>query len=158
MGFEEVPLSGNVGVEVVGLDLEKPIDEATSTAFGGDPQIAYYHSYWRLGPQQALLVEVTPPICENWNFQLNNHWMESLDYRYFPIHLNKMSARCNAEGMVRIVVAHRDPGQPNWISTAGHHCGTMTLRWIRAESRPQPKTRVVRLDEWLREIGANDER
>ena len=64
-----------------------------SNKMGGDPNIRYYHSYWRVGPSEALLIEATPPPrCVSWNFQLNNHWMESLDYRYFKIHVNKGSA------------------------------------------------------------------
>ncbi len=118
-----------------------------STAAGGDPDIAYYHSYWSLGPDEALLIEVTPPECPYWNFQLNNHWMESLDYRHFTIHLNKHTATYNRDGSVRIVVAHRDPGVENWITTAGHCCGTMCLRWVKAADYPQPRTRVVRLAE-----------
>jgi hypothetical protein len=118
-------------------------DPELSNQAGGDPNIAYYHSHWQLGPDEALLIEVTPPACHHWNFQLNNYWMESLDYRYFTIHLNKHSARAAPDGSVRIVVAHRDPGVPNWIDTVGHRSGTMCLRWVRAESWPVPRTRVV---------------
>jgi hypothetical protein len=120
-------------------------DQEVSNQAGGDPNIAYYHSYWRLGPDEALVIEVTPPRCEYWNFQLDNYWMESLDYRYFTIHLNKHSAVAGADGAVRLVVAHRDPGLPNWITTAGHAQGTMCFRWVRADAHPVPRTRVVRL-------------
>lgn len=120
-------------------------DPAVSTAAGGDPNIVYYHSYWRLGPDEALVIEATPPDCDSWNFQLDNHWLESLDYRYFRIHVNKHTAQYEADGSVRIVVAHEDPGLPNWIQTVGHDCGAMSFRWIRAQSHPQPQTRVVKL-------------
>ena len=60
-------------------------DQETSNAAGGDPNIAYYHSHWALGPDEALVIEATPPPCEYWNFQLNNYWMESLDYRHHRI-------------------------------------------------------------------------
>ena len=119
-------------------------DDAVSMGAGGDPNICYYHSYWRLGPEEALLIEVTPPECEAWNFQLDNHWMESLDYRFHRIHVNKFTARYRDDGSVRIVVAHRDPGVDNWIDTAGHSQGTMCFRWIRASDHPQPRTQVVK--------------
>jgi hypothetical protein len=122
-------------------------DDAVSMGAGGDPNICYYHSYWKLAPEEALVIEVTPPLCESWNFQLDNHWMESLDYRFHRIHVNKHTARYADDGSVRIVVAHRNPGVDNWIDTAGHTQGTMCLRWIRAESHPQPRTRVVALAE-----------
>ena len=32
-----------------------------SNKMGGDPNIRYYHSYWRVGPSEALLIEATPP-------------------------------------------------------------------------------------------------
>ena len=122
-------------------------DDSISMGAGGDPNIGYYHSYWKLGPEEALLIEVKPPACESWNFQLDNHWMESLDYRHHRIHVNKHTARYRKDGSVRIVVTHRDPGVENWIETAGHSQGTMCFRWIRADSHPQPMTRVVKLSE-----------
>ena len=77
----------------------------------------------------------------------DDYWMESLDYRFFTISLNKHSARAAADGSVRIVVAHADPGTPNWITTAGHAEGTMCFRWVRADAHPVPRTRVVKLAE-----------
>ena len=90
---------------------------------------------------------MTPPECFTWNFQLDNHWMESLDYRYHRITINKHTAQVRDDGSVQIVVAHEDPGVPNWIETAGHRHGTMCFRWIRAADHPQPQTRVVKLAE-----------
>jgi hypothetical protein len=122
-------------------------DDSVSMGAGGDPNICYYHSYWQLGPEDALVIEATPPVCESWNFQLDNHWMESLDYRYDTIHVNKHTAVYEPDGSVRIVVAHEDPGVPNWIRTTGHSQGTMCFRWIRAKDHPQPRTRVVKCSE-----------
>jgi hypothetical protein len=48
---------------------------------------------------------------------------------------------------VHIVVAHRDPGLDNWIDTAGHRRGTMCLRWVGADTHPQPSTRVIAIDD-----------
>ena len=125
-------------------------DQDVSNAAGGDPNIAYYHSHWRLESNQALIIEVMPPVCQHWNFQLNNYWMESLDYRYFTIHKNKHTAALLPDGRVRLIVAHRDPGGANWIDTAGHQSGTMLFRWVRADAHPVPATRVVSFDEACR--------
>ncbi|MED5263111.1 MAG: DUF1214 domain-containing protein [Myxococcota bacterium] len=122
-------------------------DASVAKAAHGDPNIVYYHGYWELGEHEALLVEVTPPECEYWNFQVNNYWMESLDYRYHTIAINHHAAVPAPDGSIRLVLAHRDPGVPNWLETAGHRRGTMCLRWVRAERHPQPAVRVVRLDE-----------
>jgi len=43
-------------------------DPDTAFAAGGDPNIAYYHSYWKLEPDEALVIEATPPECDYWNF------------------------------------------------------------------------------------------
>ncbi|HMI83963.1 MAG TPA: DUF1214 domain-containing protein [Polyangiaceae bacterium] len=122
-------------------------DPKVATAAGGVPHIAYYHGYWRLQPDEALVIEVVPPDCDYWNFQLNNHWMESLDYRYHTITINRHSAKLRPDGSVRVIVAHRDPGAGNWIDTASHSEGTMCWRWVRAAEHPQPMTRVVKLED-----------
>ena len=124
-----------------------PFDAGVAVAAGGVPQIAYYHGYWQLAPDEALVIEVTPPDCDYWNFQLNNHWMESLDYRYFRIAVNKHGAKLEADGSVRVIVSATDPGVGNWIDTCGHDVGTMCWRWVRANEHPQPRTRVVKLSE-----------
>ena len=122
-------------------------DPAIAQAAHGDPHIQYYHGYWELGPEEALVVDFTPPDCEYWNFQLNNHWMESLDYRYHTIDVNHHGAVPHDDGSVRLVITHRDPGLPNWLDTAGHSRGTMCLRWIRADHHPDPVTRVIPISE-----------
>lgn len=123
-------------------------DPQKSTSAGGDPNIAYYHSFWELGEGEALIIDAHPPTCEQWNFQLNNYWMESLDYRYFRIHINKHTATYNPDGSVRVVVAHKNPGHPNWLTTTGLPQGTMCWRWIHAETHPAPQTRVVSFDDF----------
>ncbi len=47
-------------------------DQQTSDRAGGDPNIRYYHSYWRLPAGMALRILVRPPPCRCWNFQLNS--------------------------------------------------------------------------------------
>lgn len=120
-------------------------DQEVCRRVGGDPNIAYYNAYWEIADDEALEVVLARiPECESWNLQLNNYWMESLDYRYQTIHINKFTARQEPDGSVRILVAHRDPGLPNWLSTAGHRVGTWSFRWIGAKEHIDPQVRVVK--------------
>lgn len=112
---------------------------------GGDPNIAYYHGYFKLAEDEALVIDIAPPECDFWNFQLGNYWLESLDYRYFPVHLNKHTAKYKADGSVQIVIAKHDPACDNWVDTCGHDEGTMCVRWIKSEEYPEPQTRVLKL-------------
>ena len=114
---------------------------------GGDPNIVFRLGAWAIGPDERLVIEVTPPECDYWNFQLANIWTECLDKRYEPISVNKHSAVLEPDGSVRIVVAHEDPGVANWVSTTGHAHGIMGVRWVRAQSHPMPETRVERLSD-----------
>lgn len=113
-------------------------DPAVSNAAGGDSSIIYHHSHWRLADDEMLVITVKPPDCDNWNFQLNNYWMESLDYRYFNISINKTGAVYEPDGSVRVIVSHRDPGHANWLETAGHTEGTMCWRWYRLKPGALP--------------------
>jgi hypothetical protein len=137
------------GFAKLGVNALHKLDPRIAGAAHGDPNICYFHGYWELGSDEALVIETTPPKCDYWNFQLNNHWMESLDYRYHSIAINDHGAAYRGDGSVRIVVAHDNPGTGNWIDTAGHHRGTMCWRWIRADHHPQPTTRVVKVGEPL---------
>lgn len=111
---------------------------------GGDPNIVFQLGYWALAPDEALIVEATPPECEYWNFQLGNVWAECLDKRR-PISRNVATTALEPDGSFRLVVAHEDPGTPNWIDTCGHRHGIMGLRWVGATTQPAATTRVVTL-------------
>jgi len=135
-----------------------PNDQQMCLRAGGDPAIYYHNSRWELAPEQALLIEFTPPgVCRAWNFQLSNYWMESLDYRYHRICVNNHSAIPEADGSVRILVSHRSADElrqaagdspwcfPNCLSTAGHSNGAMLLRYIGARDYPPVRTSVLPL-------------
>ena len=123
-------------------------DPEVSNAAGGVVSIKYYHSHWKLAPDEALVIDANPPEdCDHWNFQLNNYWMESLDYRYYPVHVNKHTAHYREDGSVRIIVAHKDPGLGNWINTVGHQEGTMCFRWSNSQINPQPQTKIVKFED-----------
>ncbi|MFO1241257.1 MAG: DUF1214 domain-containing protein [Sphingomonadaceae bacterium] len=123
------------------------IDQSMFQKGGGAKDIYYAHSYWRIEPDEAWVIEVTPPECDYWNFQLDNWWMESFDYRFRQITLNKSSAKLEADGSVRIICAARDPGVGNWIDTCAHREGTALLRWAGAKVHPLPHARIVKLEE-----------
>jgi len=123
------------------------IDQAMFQKGGGASDIYYAHAYWKLAPDEALVIEVAPPECYYWNFQLDNWWMESFDYRFSAVTLNKHTARLEPDGTLVIVVAAQDPSTGNWMDTCGHSEGTALLRWAGAREHPLPRTRVVRLSE-----------
>jgi hypothetical protein len=126
-----------------------PADQALCQSVGGDPNIFYYHSYWKLAPDEALVIRLPRiPDCRFWNLQVSNYWMESLDYRHHRISVNKHSTRLDPDGGATIVVSARNPNRPgwsNWLDTAGHASGTLCLRWVGAKHPVHPTTEVVRL-------------
>ena len=113
-------------------------DPEVSNAAGGDKNIIYFHSYWKLAADEALVITVQPPNCDSWNFQLNNYWMESLDYRYFNVCVSKGTADYEADGSLKVVVSHKNMGVDNWLDTCGHFEGTMCWRWYRLAEGAQP--------------------
>ncbi len=119
---------------------------------GGDPNIAYFHSAFRVQPNEVLVIEATPPACDYWNFQLANYWLESLDYRHADVHLNQGTAVYEPDGSVRIVLAHEDPGCRNWLDLDGRVEGTMCWRWVRAKEHPEPTCRLLALGDFAREL------
>ncbi len=111
-----------------------------------DPQITWHQAYFELAADEALVIEVTPPACDYWMIALHNHWMETLDYVHHQASLNCHTATLQADGSVRFVVALSDPGVANWLDTAGHHRGTIGVRWVgRDVTDVLPSTRLVKL-------------
>jgi len=106
----------------------------------------YAFLFWNLAPDEALVIETDAPRARYWGLQLATMgWFEQVD----PIHritsINQHQAVPSADGNLRFVLAHADPGVPNWLDTAGHRDGLLTYRWFWPETDPTPTSRVVKL-------------
>jgi hypothetical protein len=112
-------------------------DDSFWKVSGANPRTHFQEAYWALAGDEALVIERDEmPECSSWSLGLTNAWMESLDFRFFQINLNSASARLEADGSLRIVIAREDPGHPNWLDVAGHDHGAMLWRWNDAPHRP----------------------
>ena len=80
---------------------------------------AYAMGSYELDEDEALVIEGRSPACAFWNVCLWNQFLHTYDYAYERVTLNGDQAVYEPDGSWRLVVARRDPGHPNWISTAG---------------------------------------
>ena len=104
-----------------------------------------------LGPDEALVLEGTVTDCAFANVALWNRFMQTLDYRSHRTSLNRTQLELGPGGTYRVVVAHRDPGVPNWLDTEGHMIGIVFWRFFLADENPGPITcTVVPVDEIAR--------
>jgi hypothetical protein len=120
-----------------------PIDQ--SAAHGGLRGQAYGMGNFSCGPDDAVILEFEPPRCRHWSVSLANWWWEAIDFSTRQSSLNHAQAQLDADGVFRGVIAHRDPGVPNWLDTAGHEKGTLIARFVMAERSPAVRSHTVKL-------------
>jgi hypothetical protein len=121
-----------------------PVPEHTYGWAAGDA--SYAMGAFDLGDDEALVIEGTSPPCVFWNLCLWNPFLQTFDYRYERTTINGAQCTYEPDGSWRIVVAARDPGVPNWLSTAGHSSGVLWFRWFLPDATPdQPTTKVIAL-------------
>lgn len=106
---------------------------------GGDPACAY----WKVPVGQAMIIRTRPPKCEFWNLEFTNPWWETMDYVHRLSGTNMHHAVLEEDGELIAVVAHEDPGVPNWLDTSGFTEGLMGRRWIFADSLPEVSCTLV---------------
>ena len=91
-----------------------------------------------------MIFEFDPPPARHWNISLANVYWEAVDFVNRHGSLNGHQATLDDDGRFGVVIAHEDPGVPNWLDPCGHEFGTLIARFILAESElPDPTSRVV---------------
>lgn len=106
----------------------------------------YRQAPYQLGPNEALEIRGRFPRCRFANVMVWNHHMQTPPYPGRRVSLNRRQVRYESDGSFRIVIAHRNPGVPNWIDTGGAPSGTIFWRIQLPEEELAPlRTRVYAL-------------
>ena len=113
----------------------------------GNTHAWYASANYALAPDEALVITGRFPECRFANIVLWNSFMQSYDYANRTISRNRNQIVYEKDGSYRLVVAHRDPGVPNWLDTEGRPHGHMYWRYLFPTTAPgNPKTKVVKVD------------
>lgn len=99
-----------------------------------------------LAPGQALLIRGRFPDCRFSNVVLFNRFLQTFDYEERNISLNRAQTVLDEDGGFEMIVAHRDPGRPNWLDTEGRPYGIMFWRFQLPKGEIAPlETEVITL-------------
>lgn len=109
---------------------------------------AYAMAPYAIPPGKALIMKGRFPACRYAGVVLWNRARQSYDYRHRRISLNRAQTRTDAQGNYRMVIAHEDPGVPNWLDTGGRASGTIYWRFLLPTAPVlAPQTELVDLRE-----------
>jgi hypothetical protein len=126
-----------------------------------NPDHWYLFCRYQLAPEEALVIRLAPPKCEWWGLYLFNRYMQTHDYHYGGHNLVSIgNVVTDSDGIATIVVAHEDPGLPNWLDTERRPTGIVQIRWTNTgiapgeqPAVPRPRTQVVPFAELRRRSG-----
>ncbi len=142
--FWTIPMGsyGHVPGSIPGIAFERnefnTVNAASGATGGGMSTNLYAGTIASLAPDEALIVENHVPATPQYvGFQLGNPWGESIDYANHLGSLNGHQLEADDDGVIRVVVAHEDPGVPNWLDTTGHLEVFVAPRWAYSETPPK---------------------
>ena len=110
----------------------------------GVQDIIYSHGFVSLQDDEALILELDPDAATLWGASsYTRAWYEPLDYATRVTSRNHRQVAADDDGVVRVVLAGRDPGTANWLDTEGRAEVLTTVRWFRPPDTPTVRAEVV---------------
>ena len=114
--------------------------------WGTFPGQVYLEGLYNIADDEALVLETpVPDKCLYWSFLVGDMQFRTIDYGNNQASLNAIQAHRDRDDKLRLVIARRDPGVPNWLDTGGYGQGVIQGRWNTCSSAPVPSARVVKL-------------
>jgi len=111
---------------------------------GGADNILYGSCFFELRADEALVIECEPPDATYFGFAIHTlGWLESGDFADRQTSLSGHQVHVDLDGLMRIVVAQRDPGVPNWLDVEGRPRGLLVYRFVWARNNPVPRSKLV---------------
>ena len=121
--------------------------EQSGQAIGGNvanTENLYDMAHFQIADDEALVIDFKPPQTRFWNLTSATWWHESENYLTDPVSLTMDKVVRRKDGTVRMILAHRDPGLPNWLNSFHHNRGFMILRMVRVDHNPVPTITKVK--------------
>lgn len=115
---------------------------------------AYSMAPYLIGPDEALVIRGRWPECRFGNVCLWNRWSQMYDYVNRQVSRNRANTTLEPDGSFVMVLAHSDPGHPNWIDTEGRTLGTVFWRFFLPVGEIEtPRAEVVAFADLPRVLG-----
>lgn len=131
-------------VSIVPNQFPKPVTPGDMALAAADA--AYSMAPYLLGPDEALVITGRWPRCRFANVCLWTRWTQMYDYVNRQVSRNMANTTLEPDGSFRLVLAHEDPGLPNWIDTEGRPLGSVFFRFFLPEEEVEtPVGEVVKL-------------
>lgn len=117
---------------------------APASSPNGSSHILYGWGHFALGDGECLIIDFEAPQARHWTVQwLVLPFFSNPDVVHRSTSVRGSDAHVDPDGRVRIVVSHDDPGVKNWLDVRGYRTGALFYRWIRSQTAPHPRTRLI---------------
>lgn len=101
-----------------------------------------------IGPDEALVMTGRWPDCRFGNVCLWNRFQQTFDYSSRSVSLNRTQTKLDEDGRFSMILAHEDPGLPNWLDTEGNPFGLVFWRFFLVEGSVEtPQAKLVKLSD-----------
>ena len=109
----------------------------------------YFGGWFVLEDDEALVFEGEDLRGGYAIVHIMNAWLQSIEGPGGNQKFNKSTLKTEPDGSWRAVVAHQDPGLPNWLNPHGHKQGHFTLRIVHpdGDGTTRPKAKKVKLSD-----------
>lgn len=109
--------------------------------------IDYRQTIYDLEDDEALVMKGRFPRCKFANVVIWNHQLQTPPYINRKVGYNRNQIKYEEDGSFTLVLAHKDPGVPNWIDAAGLKTGMIFWRYLMPKEEVPPiETELVKVD------------
>ena len=120
-----------------------PADKAADSADDSKRGRMAAHMIWQLAEDEALIVEMDMHQGF-WIFGMGGAFVGSMDFLYRPVSYTPARTAIDKDNVVRLVIAHSDPGVHNWLDTQGFSNGNLTYRNLLSQQPADFRCKTVK--------------
>lgn len=131
-----------------------PADKNANTADDAKRGRMAANMIWSLKPDEALIVEMDWHDGL-WLFGMGAVFDESMDFLYRSVSYAPARTKVDSDNVVRLVIAHDDPGVHNWLDTQGFSDGNLGYRNLMSQNPATFRTMLVKRAELMQHLPAD---